>query len=90
MLGVDRDELAGRGGGEDQVPPAISDSLFASATVRPARRADSVGPRPMEPAMPLRTTSAGRAASSSAARGPARISGREYSPFDQPFFDAAA
>ena len=36
------------------------------------RSADSVGPSPIEPVIPLRTTSAGRAASSSAARGPAR------------------
>ena len=44
------------------------------------RSADSVGPRPIEPVIPLSTTSAGRAASSSAARGPARISGSAYSP----------
>ena len=71
-------------------PPATSDSLLASATVRPARSADNVGPNPIEPVIPLRTTSAGRAASSSAARGPARISGRAYSPFAQPRWDAAA
>ena len=65
-------------------PPATSDSLLARATVRPAFSADSVGPSPIEPVMPLRTTSAGRAASSSAARGPARISGSAYSPFAQP------
>lgn len=36
-------------------PPTISDSLLASARVRPAVSAARVGARPMEPVMPLRT-----------------------------------
>ena len=56
-------------------PPATSDSLFASARVRPADRAASVGARPTDPVMPLSTTSQGQPASSVAASGPARIFG---------------
>lgn len=60
-------------------PPTMSDSLLASARVRPASRAARVGARPMEPVMPLRTVwhrEESEAASSVAASGPARISGR--------------
>ncbi len=39
-------------------PPATSDSLLASASVRPARRAASVGARPMDPVMAFSTMSA--------------------------------
>ena len=39
-------------------PPATKDSLLASASVRPACSAAIVGPRPMDPVMPLSTTSA--------------------------------
>ena len=42
-------------------PPMISDSLLASASVVPARRAAKVGSRPIAPVMPLTTTSASRA-----------------------------
>ena len=56
-------------------PPTMSDSLFASASVLPAASAARVGRRPMEPVMPLSTTSAGRPASSVAASGPTRTSG---------------
>ena len=81
-------EAAGRlrGDPRDEKLHRVLDRTF----VRPAASADRVGPRPMEPVIPFRTTSAGRAASSSAARGPARISGSAYSPFAQPRWDAAA
>ena len=65
-------------------PPAISDSLLASASVRPASSAASVGPSPIEPVMPLSTTSQGQRASSVAASGPARIFGSGYSPASYP------
>ena len=39
-------------------PPAISDSLLASASMRPARSAANVGSRPTDPVIPLSTTSA--------------------------------
>ena len=39
-------------------PPTMSDSLFASARVRPASSAAIVGASPTEPVMPLSTTSA--------------------------------
>ena len=39
-------------------PPTMSDSLFASASVRPVSSAARVGPSPTEPVMPLSTTSA--------------------------------
>ena len=88
VLGVDRHQLAGRGGGGDQVAAGDQRLLVGQrdGAARPAAPT-SVGPRPIEPVMPLRTTSAGRAASSSAARGPARISGSAYSPFAQPRCD---
>ena len=56
-------------------PPTMSDSLLASARVRPASSAASVGARPMEPVMPLSTVWQGDWASWVAASGPARISG---------------
>lgn len=56
-------------------PPATSDSLLASASVEPACRAARVGRRPIEPVMPLSTTSVGRAAASVAASGPTRTFG---------------
>lgn len=56
-------------------PPTMSDSLLASARVRPASRAARVGARPMEPVMPFSTVWLSEAASWVAASGPARISG---------------
>ena len=41
-----------------RAPPTISDSLLASASVAPDLSAASVGARPIEPVMPLSTTSA--------------------------------
>ena len=63
-------------------PPAISDSLFASASVAPVASARSVGSRPREPVMALSTMSARVASISSAtASGPARMRGhRELAP----------
>jgi hypothetical protein len=58
----------------------MSDSLLASASVRPASSAASVGASPIEPVMPLSTTSQGQPASWVAASGPARIFGTAYSP----------
>lgn len=57
-------------------PPTMSDSLLASARVRPASRAARVGARPMEPVMPLRTVWQSEAASWVAASALTRISGR--------------
>ena len=52
VLGVDRHDLPGRRPPPvTSGPPAISDSLLASASVRPARSAASVGARPIEPVM---------------------------------------
>ena len=48
----------GRASAVTRSPPTISDSLFASASVRPVSRAARVGPSPTEPVMPLSTTSA--------------------------------
>ena len=45
-------------------PPAINDSLFAKARVRPASRAARVGASPTDPVIPFRTTSHGHAATS--------------------------
>ena len=53
----------------------MSDSLFASARVVPARSAARVGSSPMAPVMPLTTTSAGRAANAELASGPVNSSG---------------
>ena len=64
VLGVDRDDLAGRGRPVTSGPPMISDSLFASASVVPASSAASVGRSPTAPVMPLSTTSHWRAAAS--------------------------
>ncbi len=58
-------------------PPMISDSLLARARLCPARSAARVGASPTAPVIPLRTTSQARPASSVAASGPARTSGRE-------------
>ena len=43
-------------------PPATKDSLLASATLFPTPRAESVGPKPIDPVMPFKTMSQGRAA----------------------------
>ena len=51
-------------------PAATSDSLFASANLFPTSSAASVGPKPIEPVMPFRTTSQVIAAISLAALGP--------------------
>lgn len=56
-------------------PPTMSDSLLASARVRPASSAARVGASPMEPVMPLSTVWQSEAATWVAASGPARISG---------------
>src|SRR5580693_4659975 len=56
-------------------PPMISDSLFASARVRPASRAASVACSPAAPVTPLSTTSHGHPATSHTASGPARSTG---------------
>ncbi len=65
-------------------PPATSDSLLASASVRPARSAASVGASPSDPTTPLSTTSHGHCASSVIASGPATILGSLNSPLAQP------
>ena len=81
VLGVDRHDLAGPLQRRlTSGPPAISDSLLASASVRPASSAASVGASPIEPVMPLSTRSHGHWASSVAASGPARIFGTGNSP----------
>ncbi len=46
-----------------RAPPTMSDSLFARARVEPAASAARVGRSPIEPVMPLRTTSAPEPAS---------------------------
>ena len=51
-------------------PPATSDSLLARATRFPTRSAASVGPKPIEPVIPFKTTSQVIAAISVAASGP--------------------
>ena len=43
-------------------PPATKDSLFASATLLPTPKAERVGPNPIEPVMPFKTMSHGKAA----------------------------
>ena len=55
----------------------MSDSLFANASVLPASSAASVGRSPMEPVMPLSTTSQARPAIAVEASGPAVIVGAE-------------
>ena len=52
------------------MPPATRDSLFASANWLPALIAASVGPKPIDPVIALRTTSHFMAASSVDAKGP--------------------
>ena len=56
-------------------PPTMSDSLLARASDEPAARAARVGCRPIEPVMPLSTTSAPRPASLVLASGPTTTSG---------------
>ena len=56
-------------------PPTMSDSLLASASVDPAASAARVGCRPIEPVMPLSTTSAPEPASPVLASGPTSTSG---------------
>ena len=51
-------------------PAATSDSLFANANLFPTSSAASVGPSPIEPVMPFKTTSQVIAAISLAAFGP--------------------
>ena len=48
----------GRARAVTRSPPTMSDSLLASASVRPVSSAARVGPRPTEPVMPFSTTSA--------------------------------
>ena len=85
VLGVDRHELPRRRGRGDQLAAGDQRLLVGQRDGAPGReRRRASGRSPIEPVIPLRTTSAGRAASSSAARGPARISGSEYSPLAQP------
>ena len=47
MFGIDRDELTRLGRPVTRPPPAIRDSLLASATTRPAWSAASGGPQPL-------------------------------------------
>src|SRR5215467_7500229 len=61
-------------------PPAISDSLFASASTRPARSAARVAARPLNPVTALSTTSQGQAAASVTPSGPARTFGCARAP----------
>src|SRR5690349_509257 len=61
-------------------PPTIRDSLFASASTRPARSAASVAARPLNPVTAFSTTSAGQAATSATASGPARTVGNGTPP----------
>ncbi len=56
-------------------PPTIRLSLLASARVLPARSAARVGRRPIDPVMPLSTTSAPCAATSSEAPSPTTTRG---------------
>ena len=56
-------------------PPVISDSLFASASTRPARSAARVAARPLNPVTALSTTSQGQAAASATPSGPASTFG---------------
>src|SRR5215471_7475111 len=56
-------------------PPAISDSLLARASTRPARRAARVAARPLNPVTALSTTSQGQAAASATPSGPASTFG---------------
>ena len=61
VLGVDRDDLGPGGAGGPAAPPgapAMSDSLLASASRRPASRAASVTASPAKPTTPLTATSA--------------------------------
>ena len=72
VLAVDRDDLAGAASRVTSGPPMISDSLLASASVRPASSAASVGRSPTAPVMALSTTSHSSPAASVEASGPAR------------------
>ncbi|CAH0327171.1 hypothetical protein SRABI128_05835 [Microbacterium sp. Bi128] len=58
-----------------RAPPTIRDSLLASASVAPEARAARVGASPIEPVMPLRTTSAVISATRVEASGPVMSSG---------------
>ena len=55
-------------------PPMMSDSLFASASTDPASRAARVGRRPIDPVIPLSTTSAPHPAAIVAASAPTTTS----------------
>ena len=59
-----------------RAPPTIRDSLLARARVAPDLSAARVGARPIEPVMPLSTTSASISAIRVEASGPVMISGR--------------
>ena len=71
-------------------PPATSDSLFASASCRPAPNAARVGASPSEPTTPFSTVWHGQLASSVIASGPARIFGMRKPPVGYPRFCASA
>ena len=58
VLGVHGTIWPSRAAALTSAPPTISDSLLARASVAPVSSAASVGASPMEPVMPLRTTSA--------------------------------
>ena len=80
VLGIDRHDLPGRGRVVTSEPPATSDSLLASARIRPARSAARVGSSPIEPVMPLSTMSASTDSTSSvAARSPVITAGAALS-----------
>ncbi len=79
VLAVDRDQLGAgrvRDSGCTTGPAAISDSLLASASRRPARSVASVTGRPAKPTTPLTTTSASPATTRAHRRPPWRRAAR--------------
>ena len=92
VLGVDGHDLVrALAGGLDQRRRRRSATpCWPARGCGPASSAARVGPRPIEPVMPLSTTSQGHRASSVAASGPARIFGTGYSPAAYPPALAAA
>ena len=76
VLGVDRHDLARRGRGLDERAPDDERLLVGQGEGGAGRSAARVGRSPIEPVMPLSTTSAPQAAATVAASSPTTTSGR--------------
>ncbi len=92
VLAVDRDQPVRLAGDQTIDQRAADDQrlLVGQRECAPGVSAASVGARPIDPVIPLSTTSQAHAATCSAASGPARIAGSSTCPALQPAAFAAA